>query len=62
MASSEGVVILIKFKQYVKLNKQSQKEGYVLYVGHYQKMEDYVSLLIFSHPQPPLCCFTVNNT
>ena len=30
--------------------------------GHYQKMEESVSLLIFSHPRPPLCCFSVNNT
>ena len=34
----------------------------VLYVGHYQKMEESVSLLIFSHPRPPPCCFSVNNT
>ena len=30
--------------------------------GHYQKMEESVSLLIFSHPRPPFCCFPVNNT
>ena len=34
----------------------------IMYMGHYQKMEESVSLLIFSHPGPPLCCFPVNNT
>ena len=33
-----------------------------IYMGHYQKMEESVSLLIFSHPRPPPCCFSVNNT
>ena len=38
------------------------KLGQYLYTGHYPKMEEYVSLQIFSHPRPPLCCFSVNNT
>ena len=40
----------------------SIKELPELYMGHYQKMEESVSLLIFSRPRPPLCCFSVNNT
>ena len=46
----------------IKVHIQAKSSNKCPYMGHYQKMEESVSLLIFSHPRPPPCCFSVNNT